>query len=136
MHPLVPHVASGAASNGNARFPTHAEGSMLIAAVMALISSGWAERLARATSRVESRIFGSQTRVVLQANVNNELNWPVTRGERICRCRAKQRDELASLHSITSSARASSVSGKVTPSALAALRLMTSSTFVTLIPVL
>jgi hypothetical protein len=108
---------------------------MLIAAVMALISSGWAERLARATSRVESRIFGSQTRVVLQANVNNELIWPVTRGERICRCRAKQRDELASLHSITS-ARASSVSGKVTPSALAALRLMTSSTFVTLIPVL
>ena len=36
--------------------------------------------------------------------------------------------------SITSSARPSSVSGKVTPSALAALRLMTSSTFVTLIP--
>ena len=36
-------------------------------------------------------------------------------------------------YSITS-ARTSSVSGKVTPSALAALRLMTSSTFVTLIP--
>jgi hypothetical protein len=41
---------------------------------------------------------------------------------------------LPSHHLITSSARPSSVSGKVTPSALAALRLMTSSTFLTLIP--
>src|SRR5262245_9477032 len=47
------------------------------------------------------------------------------------RCAAEQRDEIAPLHSITSSARPSSVSGKVMPSALAALRLMTSSTFVT-----
>src|SRR5262245_5207937 len=42
---------------------------------------------------------------------------------------AEQRDELAAFHSITSSARPSSQSGNVTPSALAALRLMTSSTF-------
>src|SRR5262249_54450447 len=49
---------------------------------------------------------------------------------------AQPHDELAPLHSVTSSARASSVSGKATPSAFAALRLMTSSTFVTLIPVL
>src|SRR5262249_10300338 len=39
-------------------------------------------------------------------------------------------------HSIALSARVSSVSGKVTSSSLAALRLMTGSTFVTLIPVL
>ena len=51
------------------------------------------------------------------------------------RAAAQQRDELASPHSITSAAQASSVSGKVTPSALAALGLMTSSTFVTLNPV-
>ena len=40
---------------------------------------------------------------------------------------AEQRDELASLHSITSSARESSVGGTVRPSALAVLRLMASS---------
>ena len=49
---------------------------------------------------------------------------------------AEQGDELAPSHSITSSARASSVSGKVTPSSLAALRLMTGLTVVILIPVL
>src|SRR5258707_11971820 len=40
---------------------------------------------------------------------------------------AEQRDELAAVHSITSSARASSVSGTVRPSALAVLRLITNS---------
>src|SRR5262249_38892620 len=43
---------------------------------------------------------------------------------------AEQRDELATLHSITSSARASSVSGTVRLSALAVLRLMISSNLV------
>src|SRR5262249_18732492 len=43
-------------------------------------------------------------------------------------CAAEQRDELAAAtHSITSSARATSVGGKSRPSALAVLRLMTSS---------
>src|SRR5262249_47454083 len=40
---------------------------------------------------------------------------------------AEQRDELAAFHSITSSARASRLSGTVSPSALAVLRLITSS---------
>src|SRR6516162_1204422 len=45
-------------------------------------------------------------------------------------CRAaEQRDELAARHSITSSARPSSGSGTVRPSALAVFILMTSSTF-------
>src|SRR5262249_37510421 len=52
------------------------------------------------------------------------------RRERPCRRAAEQRDELAPLHSITSSARASSVGGTVTPSALAVLRLMINSTLV------
>src|SRR5262245_51864362 len=43
---------------------------------------------------------------------------------------AEQRDELAASHSITSSASASSRSGTFRPSALAVLRLMTSSNFV------
>src|SRR5262249_38499999 len=46
-------------------------------------------------------------------------------------CRAaEQGDELAPFHSITSSARASSVGGTVRPSACAVIRLMTSSNFV------
>src|SRR3974390_159509 len=40
---------------------------------------------------------------------------------------ADKRDELASFHSMTSSARASSEGGTVRPSALAVLRLITSS---------
>src|SRR5262249_17764738 len=43
---------------------------------------------------------------------------------------ADERDELAASHSITSSARASSVSGTVRPRAFAVLRLITSSYFV------
>src|SRR5215469_2182191 len=54
------------------------------------------------------------------------------RRERPRGCRApEQRDELAALHhSITSSARARSVAGTSRPSALAVLRLITSSYFV------
>jgi hypothetical protein len=43
------------------------------------------------------------------------------------RCAAEQRDELAALHSITSSARASRVGGMVRPSNLAVATLMTST---------
>src|SRR5262245_27763177 len=43
---------------------------------------------------------------------------------------AQQRDELAALHSITSSARARTVSGTVRPRALAVLRLTMSSSLV------
>src|SRR4029077_691437 len=46
------------------------------------------------------------------------------------RCTAKQGDELAPSHSITSSAVASRFSGTSMPSALAVLRLITSSNFV------
>jgi hypothetical protein len=48
--------------------------------------------------------------------------WP-------CRRAARQRDEVAPSHSITSSARASSLSGTVRPSALAVFVFMTSSNF-------
>src|SRR5262249_22836537 len=44
-----------------------------------------------------------------------------------CRRAAEKRDELAPPHSITSSARASTVAGRSRPSALAVLRLMTNS---------
>src|SRR5262245_60066733 len=51
--------------------------------------------------------------------------WPNNR--RDGRRTAEQLDELAPLHSITSSARASKVSGTMRPSALAVLRLTTST---------
>src|SRR5262249_7496110 len=50
--------------------------------------------------------------------------------ERPRRRAAQQRDELATFHSITSPARASSVGGTSRPSALAVLRLMTRSNLV------
>src|SRR5262245_49186943 len=51
--------------------------------------------------------------------------WPRNRRRR--RRAAEKRDELAPPHSITSSARASTVAGRSRPSALAVLRLMTNS---------
>src|SRR5262249_42822439 len=51
-------------------------------------------------------------------------------GNRPCSRAAEQRDELAPLHSITSSARASNADGTVRPSALAVTRLMTRSNLV------
>ena len=51
--------------------------------------------------------------------------------QRPAHCRAaQQRDDVAAVHSITSSARARSVGGTSRPSALAVLRLITSSYFV------
>src|SRR5262249_547306 len=53
------------------------------------------------------------------------------RPERPCGCHtADERDELAPSHSITSSARASSVGGTVRPSTLAVVKLMTRSNLV------
>jgi hypothetical protein len=46
------------------------------------------------------------------------------------RCAAEKREQLARFHSITSSARASSVGGMVRPIALAVVRLITSSNLV------
>jgi hypothetical protein len=50
--------------------------------------------------------------------------------ERPRRRAAEQRDEVAAVHSMTSSAIASSLSGTARPSALAVLRLITNSNFV------
>src|SRR5262245_38621261 len=51
--------------------------------------------------------------------------------DRPCACRTtEQRDERASVHSMTSSARASNDGGTVRPSVLAVLRLITSSNLV------
>src|SRR5262245_44691250 len=61
----------------------------------------------------------------------NPLALLRTRRERPCGCAAEQRDELAPSHySITSSARASRLSGTVRPSAFAVFLLITSSYFV------
>src|SRR5262249_60796282 len=64
------------------------------------------------------------------ANTSQSVGLLSTRRKWPRRRAAEQRDELAAFHSITSSARASSVGGMVRPSALAVARLMTSSYFV------
>src|SRR5262249_11079233 len=64
---------------------------------------------------------------------NSNYRRPLLRArrERPCSRRAaEQRHELATVHSMTSSARASSVGGTSRPSDLAVLRLITSSYFV------
>src|SRR5262249_41153283 len=82
--------------------------------------------------RAERLIWDCCRRVVEGRPQDAQSNEPVrllrARGERPRgRCAAEQRDELAAHHSITSSARASSVGGTVRPSAFAVLRLITSS---------
>jgi hypothetical protein len=74
---------------------------------------------------VSFRIVGGQVHQHPDASHPPALLCP--RRERPRRRAAEKRDELAPPHSITSSARASSVGGTSRPSALAVLRLMTSS---------
>src|SRR5262249_24430135 len=82
---------------------------------------------------MERRDAGLSFRVVRarghqHADAPHPLALLRARRERPRGCRtAEQRHELAPPHSITSSARASSVEGTVRPSALAVLRLMISS---------
>src|SRR5262249_40506598 len=65
------------------------------------------------------------------SNPSDEIGLLRARRKRPRRRHAtEKRDEGAALHSITSSARASSVGGTSMPSALAVLRLMTSSSLV------
>src|SRR6516162_3330983 len=68
---------------------------------------------------------------VQAADAINPPGFLRVRCQRPCRRRAaEQRDELAPLHSITSSARASSVGGTSRPSAFAVFRLITSANLV------
>src|SRR5262245_30216976 len=83
----------------------------------------------------ERRDAGSAFRIVRggaheHADTSHLVGLLRARRQRPRRRAAEQRDELAPLHSITSSARASSDGGISMPSALAVLRLMISCIFV------
>ena len=86
-------------------------------------------------SRFDSTLGGTQQTIrprSVRRAVEDSNHWHRrllrARRERPRRRRAaEQRDELAALHSITSSARASSIGGTSRPRAFAVLRLMTSS---------
>jgi hypothetical protein len=83
----------------------------------------------------ERRDVGLHLRIVLgeriqHANPSDAVGLLRSRRERPCRRAAEQRDELASLHSITSSARNRNESEIVNPSALAVVRFMTRSNLV------
>src|SRR5215467_4116566 len=69
-------------------------------------------------------IFGER---IEHADAPHALTLLCARHKRPRGCRAEKRDELAASHSITSSASASNLSGTSSPSALAVLRLITSS---------
>ena len=81
--------------------------------------------LERRDINLRFRLFGGG--VHENANAPHALRLLGPRHERPRRSAAKQRDELAPPHSITSSARASSIGGISRPRALAVLRLITSS---------
>ena len=68
--------------------------------------------------------------VIEDANARRLCSLLRTHRHRPSRHTTEQHDELAPLHSITSSARASSVGGTSRPSAFAVLRLIASSYFV------
>src|SRR5262249_10729092 len=76
------------------------------------------------------RFLFTASRMPEKADTRNPSALLRARRERPRRRAAEQRDEFASPHSITSSARASSDGGTVRPSTLAAWALMTSSNFV------
>src|SRR5262249_16388946 len=95
--------------------------------VLALDGAGFVEALTERSAKARG-VIGRPTadeaddrhRGLLRAR----REWPRDRRA------PKQRDELAPLHSMTSSARPSSVGGTVRPSTLAVLRLMTNAIFV------
>jgi hypothetical protein len=88
---------------------------------------------AQALHKSGSPFAGGQTRALAQKPDGRQLTRLLRAGRErpYGRRAAEQRDELAALHSITSSARPDNGSGIVSPSVLAVLRLMTSSIFTT-----
>src|SRR5262249_9208754 len=87
--------------------------------------------LAQTAPEAGQRVCVGLWRPEVQVSYHWQRRLLRVRRERPCGCRAtEERDELASPHSITSSARPSNTSGIVKPSALAVLRLMTNSNFV------
>jgi len=72
-------------------------------------------------------LVAAYPKIVLRAAPPRALDLLRPRPKRPGRRAAEKRDELAASHSITSSASESRLSGIVTPSALAVLRLITSS---------
>src|SRR5262249_22226302 len=95
--------------------------------VLALDGAGFVEALAERSAKVRRDLWRSGTH---EADHRHRRLLRVRRKRPRCRRAAEQRDELASFHSITSSARLSTEAGRSRPSALAVFRLMTNSYFV------
>src|SRR5262249_46770356 len=94
--------------------------------VLALDGAGFVEAFAERSAKVRGDLWRSGTH-----EADHWHRWLLrVRRERPRGSGADQRDELAPPHSITSSARASSVAGTSSPSACAVIKLTTSSNFV------
>src|SRR5262249_58990107 len=92
--------------------------------VLTLDKASFFEALAKSTQTV---LDHRARRSVVEEPDHRHCRLLRARRERPRRRTAEQRDELAAFHSITSSARASTAAGISRPSALAVLRLITSS---------
>src|SRR5262249_21826391 len=94
--------------------------------VLALDIAGVFETLAECAQKVPECV----RRLIVEKPDHRHRRLLCARRERPSGRAAEQRDEIAPLHSITSSERASSVGGTSRPSAFAVLRLITSSNLV------
>ena len=92
--------------------------------VPALLVSGFQQAMAKCIDNFDVRSGGA---LMEEADHRHRRLLRPRRERPRCSRAAKQRDELPPFHSITSSARASSVGGTVRPSILAVWALMTSS---------
>src|SRR5262249_28421460 len=87
--------------------------------------STFGQRHDAAHSRIKRCVtWAAGIEAVEQPDASHAVGLLCARRERPRRRAAEQRDELAAFHSITSSARATSVGGMLSPNALAVLRLM------------
>src|SRR5215472_9330089 len=103
--------------------------TVLVLALRAFHCRPRRKKRARCTARVTSRMVDASRFSCGGQDRHRRLLCPrCQRPPR--RCAAEQRDELATFHSITSSASASNVGGISRPSALAVLRLITNSNLV------
>src|SRR5262249_45568485 len=94
--------------------------------VLALDVAGFVEAFAKRVGKAHGRL----DRPEVDEGDDGQCRLLRAYADRPCDRAAEKRDELAPPHSITSSARASSVGGISSPSALAVLALITSSNFV------
>ena len=123
---LASTVVTGSGQRSSTLLAELCLSTVLVLALRAFHCRPRRKKRARCTARVTSRMVDASRFSCGGQDRHRRLLCPrCQRPPR--RCAAEQRDELATFHSITSSARASRLGGIVSPSALAVFRLMNRS---------